>query len=379
MIKIGCRIGLAFAARRPAYLLLAVAALLAACGEEPKKAPPAIRAVKTIIVQPQAAVRVRRLSGLVQAVNVSRLSFEVSGNVASVRVRVGDKVQKGQVLATLDTRQYRLNLQSAEAGLRQAKAVLTEKNSRFVANKTLFERKVVAKTAYERIKAEYEAAVEGVNKAVSKVALARHDLTNTELRAPFDGFIAKRDVEPAQVVASGRVVLEVQGKGDLEVAINVPDTMVNLLKRGQKTIVTFPTIPILKVEGRIDEIASRGGEANTFPVTVRLLNPSPELRAGMSAEVRFNLGVPGFKTAFAVPVSALVPSRTKTRETHVYVFDQATSTLKKTKVRVAALRGNDVLIGSGLISGDVVVVAGVAFLNDGLKVKLLAPTSGSGS
>ena len=84
MNKIGCRIGLAFAARCRAYLLLAVAALLAACGEEPKKAPPAIRAVKTIIVQPQAAVRVRRLSGLVQAVNVSQLSFEVSGNVSAI-------------------------------------------------------------------------------------------------------------------------------------------------------------------------------------------------------------------------------------------------------------------------------------------------------
>jgi len=364
---------------RKAACLLWIVTLLAACGEEPKKTPPAIRAVKTITVQPQAAVQVRRISGLVQPVNVSQLSFEVGGSVATVQVKVGDKVKKGQVLATLDTRQYRLNQQSAEAELRQAKAQLVEKASTFKARKLLYERRVVAKTAFERAKAEYEAAVEGVRKIESKVALAKRDLTNTELRAPFDGFIAKRDVEPAQVVASGKVVLELQGKGDFEVAVNVPDTMINSLKRGQKTSVAFPTLPNLKVEGRIDEIASRGGEANTFPVTVRLLNPSPDLRAGMSAEVRFNLGVPGLKTAFAVPVSALVPTQTKTRAAHVYVFDRTTSTLKKTKVSVAAVRGNDVLIGKGLKAGEIVVTAGVAFLHDGLKVKLLARKPGSGS
>lgn len=364
--------------RRPAYLL-AAAMLLTACGEEPKKAPPAIRAVKTITVQPQAAVQVRRISGLVQAVNVTPLSFEVGGNVTSVQVKVGEKVTKGQVLATLDTRQYQLNLESVEAELRRTKAALVDKTSTYQAKKTLYEKKVESKTAFERAKADYEAAVEGVRQAESKVSLAKRDLTKTKLRAPFDGVIAKRDVEPAQVVGSGKTVLEIQGNGDMEVAVNVPDTMVNQLKRGQKTVVTFPTLPNLKVEGRIDEIASRGGEGNTFPVTVRLLNPSPELRAGMSAEIRFNLGVPGLKTAFAVPVSALVPTQTKTRKAYVFVFDKATSTLKKTAVQVAAVRGNDVLIGSGLKAGELVVTAGVAFLHDGLKVKLLARRPGSGS
>ncbi|MDH3232139.1 MAG: efflux RND transporter periplasmic adaptor subunit [Alphaproteobacteria bacterium] len=366
------------AVRCPVYLLLAAATLLAACGEEPKTAPPTIRAVKTITVQPQAAVQVRRISGLVQAVNVTPLSFEVSGNVTSVQVKVGEKVTKGEVLAALDTRQYQLNLESVEAELRRTKAALVDKTSTYQAKKTLYEKKVESKTAYERAKADYEAAVEGVRQAESKVSLAKRDLNNTKLRAPFDGVIAKRDVEPAQVVSAGKVVLEIQGNGDMEVAVNVPDTMVNLLKRGQKTAVTFPTLPNLKVEGRIDEIASRGGEGNTFPVTVRLLNPSPELRAGMSAEVRFRLGVAGLKTAFAVPVSALVPSQSKAREAHVYVFDKTTSTLKKTKVEVAAVRGNDVLIGSGLTAGQVVVTAGVAFLHDGLKVKLLAQRSSTG-
>lgn len=88
------KLAIMVATRYPAILVLAAAALFTACGEEPEPPPPAIRAVKTITVQPQAAVQVRRISGLIQAVNVTQLAFEVGGNVATVLVKVGDKVSR---------------------------------------------------------------------------------------------------------------------------------------------------------------------------------------------------------------------------------------------------------------------------------------------
>ena len=356
---------------------LAVSFLVAACGEEQKAPPQVIRAVKTIVVQPQDAVSIRRVSGLVRAVNRAPLAFEVAGTVAKVMVKSGDRVKKGQVLASLDPRQYQLNLQSAEAELRRAKAELADKESTFRAKETLYKKKVESKTAFDRAKADYDGAQEKVKKEQSKVSLAQRDLAKTTLRAPYDGLIAKREVDPSQVVASGKVVFEVQGGEDLEVSVSVPDGMVKFLKRGQGTDVVFPTLPKLKAKGRIDEVSSQGGEANTFPVTVRLIDPSPDLRSGMSAEVIFQLPVPGFKKAFAVPVSALVPVKSKGRNPFVYVFDKATSTLRIRKVTVAAVRGNDVLIGTGLKKGDIVVVAGVAFLHDGMKVKLMAGAKAS--
>ena len=77
--------------------------LVSACGEEKKTPPPVIRAVKTVTVQPQHAVSIRRISGLIRAVNRSQLAFEVAGNVASVKAKVGDRVKKGQVLAVLES------------------------------------------------------------------------------------------------------------------------------------------------------------------------------------------------------------------------------------------------------------------------------------
>ena len=345
---------------------------LTACGEEKKAPPPVIRAVKTVTVQPQPAVQVRRISGLVRAVKRSPLAFEVAGIVATVAVKTGDKFKKGQVLATLDPKQYQLNLESAEAELGRAKAGMKEKESTFRAKETLYKRKVESKTAFDRAKAEFDSAKEQVKQAETKVSLARRDMSKTALRAPFDGTVAKRDVDPAQVVTAGKVVLEIQGASAMEVSVNVPATLVKSLKRGQKTMVVFPSLPKLKIEGRVDEVAARGEEANTFPVTVRLEKSSADLRSGMSAEVVFELPVPGLKKAFPVPVSALVPVKSKGREAFVYVFDKSSSTLKKRIVKVAAVRGNDVLIGVGLKAGDIVVTAGVAFLHDGMKVKLMA-------
>ena len=358
--------------------VLAAGVFLSACGEEQKPPPPSVRAVKTIVVQQQDAVSIRRISGLVRAVNRSQLAFEVAGNVATVAVKTGDRVKKGQVLAILDPKQYQLNLQSAEAELRRAKAELADKEAKFQAKKTLFEKKVESKTAFDRANADYEGAKENVKQAQSKVGLAKRDLGKTILRAPYDGVIAKREVEPAQVVTAGKVVFELQGGDDLEVAVNVPDTMVKALKKGQETEVLFPSLPKLKSRGRVDEISSRGEEANTFPVTVRLLDPSPDLRSGMTAEVVFKIPVPGFKKAFAVPVSAMVPIKSKDRAAWDYVFDKASSTIQRRKVTIVAVRGNVVLLGTGLKPGEIVVTAGVAFLHDGMKVKLMAnPGSGS--
>ena len=160
--------------------------------------------------------------------------------------------------------------------------------------------------------------------------------------------------------------------GELQVRVSIPDRMIGLLKKGQKAVVTYPSFPQLRHDGIVDEIGPRGEEANTFSSTVRIVKPSPDIRAGISAEVTFSLQVPGYKTAFALPVSAFVPAGSGKQRGFVFVVTPEKSTLSKRTVKVVAIRGNDVLIGDGLKDGDRVVVAGVSFLHDGMTVTLLA-------
>ena len=102
-------------------LVVGCAVMLAACGrKEEGSTVERIRAIKTFTVKESEAGRIRKFSGVVEAADKSSISFEVSGNVQEVRVNVGDKVKKGQVLAVLDTRTYKLNVEAAEADLGNA-------------------------------------------------------------------------------------------------------------------------------------------------------------------------------------------------------------------------------------------------------------------
>ncbi len=103
-------------------LIFVSAALLAACEEEPPQVVEQVRAIKTITVTEVASGQVRKFSGIVQATDTSALSFEVGGNVKEVKVKLGSRVKKGQVLAVLDKQPYVLAVQAAEAALSKSKA-----------------------------------------------------------------------------------------------------------------------------------------------------------------------------------------------------------------------------------------------------------------
>jgi len=168
-------------------ILFGSAALLAACGEEAEKPVEYVRAIKTFTVSEVASGQTRKYAATVQATNSSALSFQVAGNVQKVLVKAGDAVRKGQILAVLDKKPYELDVQAAQAELRKAEADRGQKRSELERQKALFAKGWIAKSRLEQHQSAYESAVGQVNIATSKLSLARRDLANTELAAPFAG------------------------------------------------------------------------------------------------------------------------------------------------------------------------------------------------
>jgi multidrug efflux pump subunit AcrA (membrane-fusion protein) len=114
--------------------------------------------------------------------------------------------------------------------------------------------------------------------------------------------------------------------------------------------------------------------ANAFPVKIKILTMDPILRPGMTAEVTFQIAEADQQRAFLVPVSAMRPGKEKNRG-YVFVFEQASATVKQTAVRsLGMVEGNRLMVTEGLQGGEIVAVAGVSFLEDGQKVKLLDPS-----
>jgi RND family efflux transporter MFP subunit len=350
------------------------ALILTACGK--KEEPPTverIRAIKTYTVKETKAGHIRKFSGVVEAADKSSISFEVSGNVQEVRVNVGDKVTKGQVLAVLDTRTYKLNVEAAEADLGKAKVQLADKRKDLDRLQRIAEQDpgAISQAAIDQAEAAYDSARKNVEFATSQLNLAKRDLSKTVLRAPYNGVIAERYVDAFNEVKRGQRLFDTYMEGGLEVAISIPETEIEGIYLGLDSEIRFPTAPGSIFEGDVTEISSVASVANAFPVKVTILEPGKQIRPGMTAEVTLLLEGKGVGSAYLIPLMAVVPSDDP-KKGFVFVYDPDTSTVKKTPVSGGVgILENDYMVTTGVKGGDIIAVAGVSFLEDGQKVNLM--------
>jgi RND family efflux transporter MFP subunit len=355
-----------------ALLGLSLLLALSACREAPPPPPERIRAIKTITVSEQAAGKIRQFSGVVEAADRSSISFEVAGNVREVRVDVGDRINKGQVLAVLDKRTYNLNVKAAEAEVGRAKVKLADKRNDLDRFQRINKQDpgAVSQAALDNSQAAVDGAINQVQFTKSQLKLAQRDLDKTVLRAPFDGVIATRNVEPFFEVARGQKLFDVIENTGMELAISIPEDAIDEIQMGQKGEIQFSVFADRTYNGKVTEISKVAGTANAFPIKLTIENPDQRIRPGMTARVTLLLSGDDEKAAYLVPLTAIA-QRGDTTKGFVYIYDPQTSTVKKTQIESGSVRGNDVVIFGGVKNGDIVAVAGVSFFEDGQKVKLM--------
>jgi RND family efflux transporter MFP subunit len=353
----------------PMAWLLCVFVALAGCKEKTEIVE-VVRAIKTITVKEQAAEKIFKFSGQVAAVDSSGLSFQVGGQVESVEVDIGNRVKEGQVLAVLDPEPFQLEVDAAQAELARARNNVTKTKAEYERQERIFKEGAGAKRFVEISEYEYKAAKSAVNYQIAKLDQAKRDLRKTKLLAPYDGTIAWRAVEPNEKVLAGKKILEINASGDMEVELGIPETTVDLLKVGDKVTVAYPTLPGESDNGRISEIGSAAVKASSFPVKVALINPNEKVKPGMTAEVNFFIKDENRKPGYLVPFQALLPATAANRG-FAFVYDPETSTVKKTSVHSRGTDQKKAIVDEGLAEGDIIAVAGVSFLADGMKVKLM--------
>jgi RND family efflux transporter MFP subunit len=347
---------------------------LVACAEEapPPELPP--RAIQWMRVSVDEGQGHRIISGIVTAVSDTKLAFEVKGNVATVDAALGDQVKKGQVLASLDPEPLELAVRDAEANLASAKASFQDASVSFDRARVLFEQDVASAAERDRAEARYDSAQSSVEAGEARLALEQRDLRRSVLRAPFDGAISVRDVEPAQNVFSGQVVFEMDsGESGLRAEVQVPETLITKVFQGQKVEVSFPSMSSSYFPAVISEVGTRAADGNAFTVKADLVERIEDARPGMTAEVRFSYqkstrGVVRFE-GFMIPIAAL--QQGMDGQMSVFVYDKEPSTVRKVSVVSGGIRDNEVAILEGLGVGDIIATAGVSFLRDGQTVALL--------
>ena len=356
-------------------LMSLVALLVSGCGGEVTEPVEQVRAVKTIMVADRASGQMRKFPGSVEPVDNSSLSFEVSGLVQEINANAGDRFVDGQVLAMLDKQPFELNVESARAALSRAEAQFTEKETAYDRERRIQAQDPGATTqrAVDQALAAYESNRQAVSFNRAQLDLARRDLRNTELRAPFDGVVAARHVDAFEEVNRGKPVFDVFVEGAMEAVVAIPENMIAEVYVGLRGEVRLSD---RIYQAAVSEVGSAATAANAFPVKATITDPDEEVRPGMTAELTLLFALEEeSQSGYLVPVQALAPGL-ETGDRHVFVFDSATSTVRKTAVQGRGLVGNQFIVTSGIAPGDVIVVAGVPFLRDGQQVTLLNPSHG---
>ncbi|WP_338392536.1 efflux RND transporter periplasmic adaptor subunit [Fulvitalea axinellae] len=346
---------------------------LGACGKKKEKvSAEELRPVKYMTLSYGNSALNRTYIGQSQAEKEINLSFRVTGKVASVLVKEGDKIRKGSLIATLDPRDLKLKLDQAKASRNQAKVQFSTSSSELDRIKDLYEKNTASLSDYEKAQNSYASAQAAYEESVKNVNLAERQLSYTRLYAPIDGVITKKSVDVNEVVQSGSTVVELSSEGFLQVRVGVPDSYIGQISVGEDASIVFSSIKGTSFKGRVAEISYSKSAGSTYPVNVDILDANSHVRIGMSARVTFKPEI-GSNGSMSLYLPADAVTEGQSGETYVFVVREegGVMVVKKTTVELGDLTNQGFLVLSGVKVGDKVVTAGITNLTDGMKVTLL--------
>lgn len=229
---------------------------LAACSEEKKaEAPEIVRPVKVTQIGAPDEGRKLVYSGSVRARTEMNLGFRVAGKITERLVDVGDRVTPGEVLARIDSTDYKLDLGSAEADLASATKQVEISGLALRRAETLAAKDVTSKSQLEQAQLSSEQALAQRDSAQSALEKARNQVAYSELKSDRDGIVTAVSADRGQVVSTGTSVVTVAVDGEKEVQIAVPEMDVSHFKPGDGVKARIWSSADLVIDGKVREVA----------------------------------------------------------------------------------------------------------------------------
>lgn len=347
-------------------LLIPITFSLLACSkEETAEVKEAIRPVKIFQVQSSDAGMQRKFPAQVHSAERAELAFRVAGELQRLPVTAGQEVRNGELLAALDPTDYQILVDDRKA--RQQLA-----SSQFQRTNDLYQRQQVSKAQFDQATAELD---------ISNAALAaaRSDLSYTQLKAPFSGQISQVYVDNHQPVAAGKTVIMLQVRDQLEVKMQIPESLMAQLseKEGNQyqPEVEFEALPGQRFLTNYKEHNAQADAATgSFTVTLIVSRPpSLNLLPGMSASVHVDLNkiLSNKVTTVTIPAQAVFQTEDQVEgssQAQVWIVKPDMRLAART-VTVGALTHSGIEVLEGLQAGDRIVAAGVHQAHDDMQVR----------
>lgn len=348
------------------FVIAAFTTILFGCNDKLAEQIEIIRPAKIITVGDASKELMREFPGEVEASDKAVQSFRVSGELKELPAQAGLVVKKGDILAKLDPKDYKLVYDDAKAKYDLAKA-------QFKRAEKIWAKRLIARADYDKAKSQYLAEKANLEKT-------KANLNYTILRSPFDGVVSKVHVDNFTNVRANDPIVNIQSRDNIDIVFQVPESIVARVKKGQgkKAIihVSFPSKPEQPFPATLKEFDSEADpQTQTFRVVVTIARPkNVNVLEGMSTTVKvdFSKVVTEVNNSIILPGTAIFAAEDEpvdSRQRYVWKVDPTTMTANKQAITVGQITANGIEVTSGIEPGTQVIAAGVNFVREGQKVK----------
>ena len=338
---------------RTIYLMIAACVLGACSGGRQEKM--LVRSVYTVVPMESGTETTKQYTGRVEEAHHINLGFKTAGQLTRILVEEGDYVHEGELLAELDTVDYRLAVDALQIQYEQLKDEVAR-------TKQLFEERSVSANDYEK-------ATAGLQQLAIQLQANQNKLAYTKLYAPADGYIEAVNFSPAEMVDAGRAVFELLDVSHMEVTADIPASL--YLQRDRFTGFECTSAYAGKHPLRLLGITPKADGSQLYRMRLGFDGQTDaRLTAGMNVEIAVHLA-DSAREGMTLPLSTLCRQG---ENTYVWVVN-ADTTVSKRQVTLLHTDAEERAVVSGVRENEQVVRAGVNYLREGDKVRVIAAPS----
>ncbi len=340
--------------------------VLSGCKSDKQEKKEVIRPVKTVVVGDLKQLINTEFPGVTEELQSVDLAFRIGGPLVYLNAIEGMQVKKGQIIAEVDSRDFRVDLTAKEARYIQTRA----EKDRY---QRLLARKSVSQNEYDHRLAAYL-------EAKSAYDAAKNAIVDTKLKAPFNAFIDQKLVENFERVRVGQTIVSLLDLSAIEIKFTIPELLAVQFRKFKDFTVYFDVYKDVPFKASFKEIGKKSESSAGIPITLVLDHKSTassqyKIIPGVSCRVKVNIEDDeqdvDAEAAISVPVTAVIEENAGDRK-FVFVVDQSSKTVSKREVKVGTMVSSNLIwITSGLNRGETLVTAGAARLHDGQKIKFL--------
>jgi len=363
-------------------LLISISIIIFNCGEktseEIEKVIPI--AVKTSEVANQDIHGVLGFFGNIEGEQAVKVYSTIPNRVTNLYVEIGDKVRRGQVLATISADKISEGVTQAEAGYEATLAQYNTTEAEFQRVQKLFDENVVSQSHYDAVKAQRDASKSSVKQMEAALSAAKSQYQDTRITSPITGVVSMKNYELGDMAAPQMPFFEVVDMNPVKVSINVIERYLGLVKPGLDATLTVNSYPGETFKGKVSLVnPTLDAMTRTASAEIILDNSDLKLKPGMFANVEViteeKKDVPVIPTYAIIEKTVLDYSGGKISTGKVkidkFVFTLQDSIALKRKIETGIEHNNLVEILSGIETGEILVIQGQHILLDSSLVNIV--------